>query len=192
MKLVFATNNLHKIREAGKIVPAFVQLIKLKDIGCTEELPETGNTLSSNARQKARYIHDKYGVDCFADDSGLEVEALGGRPGVYSARFAGPEADAARNNEKLLTEMKGVVSRNASFRTVIVLYLSGKEYLFEGAVPGKITEQPRGENGFGYDPVFIPEVSEKTFAEMNEEEKNACSHRARALHKLSEFLAAKK
>lgn len=188
MEIVFATGNQHKIKEAVKILPSAIKILSLKSIGCEDELPETGSTLRSNAAQKARYVSDKYGVNCFSDDSGLEVVALDGRPGVYSARFAGPQANAEMNNEKLLAEMKGITDRRAVFHTVIAIILNGEERLFEGLINGTITDKPIGENGFGYDPLFIPDGYEKTFAQMEEGEKNALSHRAIALKKLADFL----
>jgi len=188
MKLVFATNNAHKMKEVRKIIPSGIDLLTLKDIDCEDELPETGNTLQANALQKARYVHDKFGVDCFADDTGLEVAALDGRPGVYSARYAGINADPAENILKLLTELNGVEDRRASFTTVVALYLDDKEYFFEGSIEGAIAIKQIGENGFGYDPVFIPKGYDKTFAEMSADEKNSMSHRAIAMGKLSEFL----
>lgn len=188
MKLVFATNNQHKIKEVTHLLPSDLQLISLKDIECDDDLPETGVKLEDNARQKARYVHDKFGVDCFADDTGLEIEALNGRPGVYSARYAGPACIAEENVLKVLTEMQGVQNRKARFRTVIALYLGDQEYIFEGSIEGRITESPAGSHGFGYDPVFIPEGEQRTFAEMSLEEKNRFSHRSNAIRKLSDFL----
>ena len=188
MRIVFATNNQHKIKEVTHLLPAELQLISLKDIECEDDLPETGVKLEDNARQKARYVHDKFGVDCFADDTGLEIEALNGRPGVYSARYAGPACIAEENVQKVLTELQGVQNRKARFRTVIALYLGDQEYIFEGSIEGRITESPAGSNGFGYDPVFIPEGEQRTFAEMSLEEKNRFSHRSNAIRKLSDFL----
>lgn len=188
MRLVFATNNQHKIKEVTHLLPAELQLISLKDIECEDDLPETGVKLEDNARQKARYVHDKFGVDCFADDTGLEIEALNGRPGVYSARYAGPACIAEENVQKVLTELQGVQNRKARFRTVIALYLGDQEYIFEGSIEGRITESPAGSNGFGYDPVFIPEGEQRTFAEMSLEEKNRFSHRSNAIRNLSDFL----
>lgn len=188
MRLVFATNNQHKIKEVTHLLPAELQLISLKDIECEDDLPETGVKLEDNARQKARYVHDKFGVDCFADDTGLEIEALNGRPGVYSARYAGPACIAEENVQKVLTELQGVQNRKARFRTVIALYLGDQEYIFEGSIEGRITESPAGSNGFGYDPVFIPEGEQRTFAEMSLEEKNRFSHRSNAISNLSDFL----
>jgi len=189
MKLIFATNNSHKFKEVRAILPPDFELLNLRDIDCSEELPETGNTIKSNAYQKARYVHDKFGVNCFADDTGLEVVALDGRPGVYSARYAGQDADSAGNIEKLLIEMKGVKERRASFRTVIALLVDEKEYFFEGVINGVITDSPSGSGGFGYDPVFIPEGYTETFSELGEVEKNKISHRAIAVKLLSDFLS---
>lgn len=190
MKLVFASNNQHKVKEVRKILPPSLEILSLKDIDCKDDLPETGSTIRSNAYQKARYIYEKFGENCFADDTGLEVQSLDNRPGVYSARFAGPRADAVENIKKLVIEMNGIANRSALFRTVIALIIDGKEYFFEGVVNGSIATEPRGNEGFGYDPVFIPEKSEITFAEMTDKEKNIISHRAIALNKLSDFLIA--
>lgn len=190
MKIVFATNNKHKLEEVRKILHGPIELLTLADIGCTEDLPETGNTFEHNAGQKARYIHDKYGYDCFADDSGLEVEALHGRPGVYSARYSG-SGNSAENMTKLLTEMNREENRKARFRTVIALMIKGETNFFEGEIKGEITIHERGANGFGYDPVFIPEGFHVTFSEMAPELKNRISHRAIAVKKLGEFLAVK-
>ena len=189
MKLVFATNNQHKLKEARQIAPGLV-IESLFDIGCEDELPETGQTLEQNAMQKAFYVSEKYGVDCFSDDTGLEVEALNGEPGVYSARYSGRDATSARNIEKLLREMKDTVNRNARFRTVIALVVNGDKKLFEGEVRGRITEAVTGEGGFGYDPVFIPEGETRTFAEMSAGEKNHYSHRSRALRAMLDYLEA--
>lgn len=191
MKLVFATNNQHKIKEVASLLPKEMKLISLKDIDCEDELPETGVRLEDNARQKARYIHDKFGMDCFADDTGLEIDALDGRPGVYSARYSGPACDPQQNIQKVLTEMLGQSNRNAKFRTVIALFIRNEEYLFEGSVSGTITEAPMGTDGFGYDPVFIPDGDTRTFAQMSLKEKNGYSHRSLAVKKLSEFLEQK-
>ncbi len=173
------------------MLPPDFQLLNLRDIGCTDDLPETGSTLKSNAIQKARYVHDKFGVNCFADDTGLEVAALDGRPGVYSARYAGNSADSSDNIEKLLTELKGVEDRRASFRTVIALIIANQEYLFEGIIHGTIAESASGSEGFGYDPVFIPDGFSKTFSEIGVEEKNKISHRSIATKKLVDFLSGK-
>lgn len=186
--LVFATNNPHKLKEAKAILPAFIRLKSLQDIGCFEELPETGNTLEANALQKARYVYEKYGAPCMADDTGLEVSALGGEPGVYSARYAGPQADPVLNLEKLLREMKGVPDRQARFRTVIALMGVGDQRFFEGTVNGAILEKPVGESGFGYDPVFIPDGYGHSFSEMSPELKNALSHRGIALRSMSAWI----
>ncbi len=190
MKLVFATNNLHKLDEVRKITAGRAEIASLRDINCHDDIPETGSTLEENALQKARYIKDKFGCDCFADDTGLEVEALGGAPGVYSARYAGEAHDSEANMQKLLSEMEGKENRRARFRTVIALVLDGKEYMFEGIVNGIITEDKRGTNGFGYDPVFMPDGYTKTFAELGDNVKNAISHRAEAVRKLSAFLSS--
>ena len=188
-KLVFATNNAHKLREVAEIVGDGFEIVSLKEIGCHDEIPETADTLEGNALQKARYIHERYGLDCFADDTGLEVDALGGAPGVYSARYAGPGHDSRANMRKLLHELEGIEERKARFRTAIALILDGKERIFEGIVKGSITKEPRGEAGFGYDPLFAPEGHGETFAEMGEELKNTISHRARAVAKLADFLS---
>lgn len=188
MKLVFATNNDHKIREVKRLLKNNLFLQSLKDIGCTEELPETGNTLEENAAQKARYVYSHYKTDCFADDTGLEIQALNGRPGVLSARYAGEEKSASGNSKKVLFEMKNTNERAAKFRTVIALIFGGKEMLFEGIVNGIISLEPAGDGGFGYDPIFIPDGFEKTFAQMSLDEKNRISHRAMAVQKLAGFL----
>ncbi len=190
MKLVFATNNLHKLDEVRKITATRAEILSLHDIGCHDDIPETGSTLEENALQKARYVRDKFCLDCFADDTGLEVEALCGAPGVYSARYAGEVHNSEANMCKLLSEMDGKENRRASFRTVIALILDGKEYMFEGIVNGTITEYKRGTNGFGYDPVFMPDGYTKTFAELGDSVKNTISHRAEAVRKLSAFLSA--
>ncbi len=188
MNIVFATNNAHKIKEVRQMLPKDIVILNLKDIDCNEELPETGTTLQANAQQKARYIFEKYGMDCFADDTGLEVESLNGRPGVYSARFAGEQSRSDENIQKLLFEMGGHENRQAKFRTVICLYLKNEVHFFEGTVSGKIAGSESGERGFGYDPVFIPEGEERTFSEMSAEEKNSISHRRRAVDELIQFL----
>lgn len=187
--LVFATNNRHKLEEVRNIMPPFVQIVSLSDIGCREDIPETAPTLEGNAMQKARYIKKHYGYDCFADDTGLEVEALNNAPGVYSARYAGPGHDAEANMRKLLHEMEDKSNRNARFRTVIALIRGGKEYLFDGVIDGTITENKRGDSGFGYDPVFKPDRYAETFAELGNEIKNKISHRALAVNKLAAFLS---
>ncbi len=200
MKLVFATNNAHKLDEVRAILGSSVEVLSLSDIGCHDDIPETGTTLRENALQKAEYIYNKYRVSCFADDTGLEVDALGGAPGVYSARYAGGEGhDSQANMRKLLSEMEGVSNRKARFRTVIAL-LEKRDVCpcgctsvkivncFDGIVEGTITEQKSGAEGFGYDPLFMPDGYDKTFAEMTADEKNAISHRGRAVAKLAEFL----
>jgi XTP/dITP diphosphohydrolase len=188
MELIFATHNQHKTEEAREIAASFIQIKNLKDIGCFEEIPETADTLSGNALQKAHYVQERFHVNCFADDTGLEVEALDGRPGVYSARYAGEHCSYQDNVDKLLCEMKGKTNRKACFKTVIALILGGKEYLFEGRVDGQIIENQRGVSGFGYDPVFLPNGFDRTFAEMSEEEKNSISHRGRAIRQMMDFL----
>ena len=189
MKLVFATNNQHKLDEVQKITASHTEIVSLAAIDCHDDIPETADTLEGNALQKARYIKDKFGYDCFADDTGLEVEALNNAPGVYSARYAGPGHDSEANMKKLLREMEGMENRKARFRTVIALILDGKEYLFEGIVNGQITKDKRGTSGFGYDPIFMPDNHTETFAEMGNELKNKISHRAEAVKKLSAFLS---
>ena len=189
LKLVFATNNLHKLKEVEQLLPPNVHLISLREIDGTDDLPETGVHLEDNARQKARYIHDKFGLDCFADDTGLEVEALDGRPGVYSARYAGPACNSEENIRKVLTEMNGIQNRKAKFRTVIALYINQQEFLFEGSVNGIITETSFGTEGFGYDPIFLPEGDTRTFAQRSLQEKNKFSHRSRAIQNLAGFLS---
>ncbi len=188
MKLLFATNNRHKIEEVQALTGSSFQLTGLAEAGITEELPETGNTMQANALQKARYAFEKCGLPCFADDSGLEVEALDMAPGVYSARYAGPQKSDSDNMDKLLRELENKTSRRAQFRTVIA-FTDGKQYLFfEGIVKGSIISERRGSNGFGYDPLFVPDGFEKTFAEMQPSEKNALSHRARAMEGFLVFL----
>lgn len=188
-KLVFATNNTHKLDEVRNITGNQVNIVSLSDANCHEDIPETADTLEGNALQKARYIKEKFGYDCFADDTGLEVEALNGAPGVYSARYAGPGHDAEANMNKLLKEMEGKENRKARFRTVIALILDNKEYLFEGIVNGTIIAEKTGSEGFGYDPIFVPENYTETFAEMGNDLKNKISHRAEATKKLTNFLS---
>lgn len=207
MKIVFATNNSNKLREIRQILGSDIEIQSLSDIGCTEEIPEDSDTLEGNALQKARYVAEKYGVDCFADDTGLHVDALGGAPGVYTARFGtmngyGDSHDSMANIRCLLDKMKGKAQRTCRFRTVIALVRHPKEnsatqqvaqptleeHLFEGVVEGKVVETLRGDNGFGYDPVFEVEETGLTFAEMGADGKNALSHRARAVRKLTDFL----
>ena len=187
-KLVVATNNAHKLEEIAAILGDEMELLSLKDIQCFADIPETADTLEGNARQKAQYIYTNYGLDCFADDTGLEVDALGGEPGVRSARYATDGHDDEANKRLLLERMQGVEARGAQFRTAIALIIGGKEYLFEGIVRGNITTEEQGEGGFGYDPLFVAEGCEQSFAEISAEEKNAISHRGRAVRKLAEFL----
>ncbi len=188
-KLVFATNNAHKLEEVAAILEDQVELLSLNDIGCQADIPETAETLEGNALLKSSYIYKNYHLDCFADDTGLEVEALNGAPGVYSARYAGGEGhDAQANMLKLLHELDGKENRKAQFRTAISLILDGKEYLFEGVIKGEIIKEKRGDSGFGYDPVFMPEGYDRTFAELGNDIKNQISHRALAVQKLCEFL----
>ena len=188
-KLVFATHNAHKVDEVRAILPASVELVGPAALGCHDEIPETGKTLRDNALQKVQYIHDRFGVDCFADDTGLEVEALDGAPGVYSARYAGEPADFAKNRAKLLAALAGISNRRAQFRTVVSLILNDKTYFFEGIVTGRIIAEERGVGGFGYDSVFVPDGYDKTFAELPAAVKNSISHRARAMEQLNNFLA---
>lgn len=187
-EIVFATNNEHKLYEVAELLGDRYTVIGLKDIGCTEEIPETAETLEGNALLKARYVFDNFGKNCFSDDTGLEVEALNNAPGVYSARYAGEEKSAEANMNKLLLELQNKSNRKARFRTVVALIIDGKEYLFEGEVTGSIIEKKRGAEGFGYDPIFIPDGYTKTFAELPLTEKNTISHRARAVKKLVAFL----
>ncbi len=189
MELVFATNNKHKIREIGDLLEGNFRILGLADLGITEDIPEEAETLEENALFKARYVHEKTGLSVFADDTGLEVTALGGAPGVYSARYAGESKSFDDNIEKLLREMRNATDRSARFRTVIALILDGSEYLFEGTVEGEIIWERRGVGGFGYDPVFIATGSDRTFAEIPLSEKNLISHRAKAMRKLIEFLS---
>jgi len=187
-ELVFATNNPHKLYEVSRILSPRFTLLSLKDINCYDEIPEDFTTLQENASQKAWYIYNKYKKNCFADDTGLEVDILNGEPGVFSARYAGDDKNPAQNIVKLLQNLQGKENRKARFRTVIALVLDGKEFLFEGKVEGSIIEIPRGIDGFGYDPVFLPEGFNQTFAEMDIALKNSISHRGRAIEKLATFL----
>jgi XTP/dITP diphosphohydrolase len=188
MEIIFASNNINKIREINNVLGTSFTLLSLKDININEDIPEDELTLEGNAMYKARYIFKATGRNVFADDTGLEVEALNGRPGVHSARFAGENKDSDANIEKLLSLLRNKVNRNAQFRTVIALILDQKEYLFEGIIKGRIISERRGCEGFGYDPVFIPQGKTLTFAEMGLDEKNMISHRARAFEKLKLFL----
>ena len=187
-EIVFATNNNHKLEELRKIADNQLQILSLSDINCNEEIDETGTTLEENALVKARYVKERYGYDCFADDTGLEVEALEGEPGVYSARYAGEGCHPEDNMQKLLSVLQGVKNRNARFRTVIALLINGEAHLFEGVVSGRIIEEKRGGSGFGYDPSFMPEGYQQTFAELGNDIKNRISHRAIATVQLMEFL----
>ena len=187
MKLVFATHNAHKLAEVKQLLPKQIELLSLTDIGCVEDIEETGSTLEENALIKAKYVLDTYGYNCFADDSGLEIDALNGAPGVYSARFAGPERNNSANIEKVWEELSEKKNKNAQFRTVIAVCIDGKEWQCEGKVRGYILPEKHGEQGFGYDPIFVPEGYTQTFAELGDEEKNKISHRARAIQ---EFLAS--
>ena len=189
-KIVFATNNLNKLRELRSAVKYF-DVIGLKDLNITEDIPETGNSLKDNALQKAKYIYEKTGLDCFADDTGLEIEALDGRPGVYSARYAGPDCDSEANIKKVLKELKSHKNRKAQFKTVIALIIDGKKYFFDGKVEGEILKQKQGIDGFGYDPIFRPFGYDQSFAEMSLELKNKISHRGLAVIKLIKFLKNK-
>jgi XTP/dITP diphosphohydrolase len=188
MKLVFASNNKNKIQEIQALVPKTIQIVSLEEIGCTEDIPETADTIEGNAILKANYVTEKYGYNCFADDTGLEVEILNGAPGVYSARYAGEQKDANDNMDKLLSELEDKSNRKANFKTVIALNLNGKQNLFTGIINGKIIEEKIGTNGFGYDPIFVADGYEKTFAELTMEEKSTISHRGIAVKELILFL----
>lgn len=188
MKIVFATNNPNKIKEVQALIPSSIELLSLKDIGCFEEIPETQDTIKGNAIQKAEFIKNNYGYDCFADDTGLEVEALDGAPGVYSARYAGPHRNAVDNMNKLLLDLKDKHSRKAEFKTVIALHINGELQTFTGICKGEIAQEKCGSEGFGYDPIFQPEDSNYTFAEMEKDLKNQISHRGKAVVKLVAFL----
>lgn len=190
--IVFATNNKNKLREIRDIVGSKYNILSLSDINCHEDIPETADTIEGNALLKARFVKEKYGYDCFADDTGLEVEALDNRPGVYSARFAGEDCNSENNINKLLSELEGIENRKARFRTVIALIKGENEEEFEGVIYGNISHERHGEGGFGYDKVFVPENYEKTFAEMLPEEKNSISHRATATRLLIEYLNKEK
>jgi XTP/dITP diphosphohydrolase len=187
-KIVFATNNQHKLEELRAILSGNYQMLALADIGFYEDIPETGETLAENASIKSQHIFNQFQIDCFSDDTGLEVDALDGRPGVYSARYAGENCTYAQNVDKLLDELKGKENRKARFKTVISLIIDRTEYLFEGRVEGTITKEKHGDKGFGYDPVFLPDGFKQTFAEMPAGLKNKISHRGKAVAKLVEFL----
>jgi non-canonical purine NTP pyrophosphatase, rdgB/HAM1 family len=188
MELVFATNNAHKLEEVRQILGDRFKVLSLNDINCHDDIPETGDTFQDNALQKARYVKEHYGYDCFADDTGLEVKALGGAPGVHSARYAG-DHDSEANMTKLLSELEKKSDRSAQFRTVIALILNGQEVLFEGIVTGKIAQERHyGDGGFGYDPIFVPDGYTETFSQMSSQGKNLISHRGRAVRKLADYL----
>lgn len=187
-KLVFATNNSHKLEEVSAVLGDQLDILSLKEIGCTEDIPETATTLEGNALLKAQHVYNQYGYDCFADDTGLEVEALEGRPGVYSARYAGEDQNAERNMEKLLHELEGSTNRRARFRTVVALIEGGNVRYFEGQISGQIIGNRKGSAGFGYDPVFVPDGYSQTFAELGSELKNKISHRALAIQALIKYL----
>ena len=188
MTLVFATNNSNKLSEIRSLVPDGIEILSLKDINCNEELPEANPTLHENALQKARYVFDNYGFNCFADDTGLEIDALGGEPGVYSARYAGEDCSAEDNMKKVLEKLESEQERSANFRTVIALIIDGKEILFFGECKGSITKTKSGVEGFGYDPIFTPKGCNITFAEMTKDEKGKISHRGKSVEKLVGFL----
>ena len=190
MKLVFATNNKNKIKEIKSLLGNSVELLSLEEINCNEDIPETSNTIAGNALQKAKYVYEKYGYNCFADDTGLEIEALNGAPGIYSARYAGEQKLAEDNMDKVLRELESVDNREAQFTTVIALIIDGAEHLFEGVVQGEITKTKSGSAGFGYDPIFQPEGYDITFSEMSLEEKNKISHRGKAVRKLIDYLTS--
>lgn len=191
MKLIFATNNAHKLREVSQVVGDRFTLLTPRECCITEDIPEDQPTLEGNALQKARYIYERTGIDCFADDTGLEVDALGGEPGVRSARYATDGHDDEANKRLLLQRLQGVENRAAQFRTAIALIIGGEEYLFEGVVRGEISHEEMGDGGFGYDPLFLPEGRAESFAQMSAEDKNAISHRGRAVRALAEFLNSK-
>ncbi|REA62170.1 non-canonical purine NTP pyrophosphatase [Dyadobacter luteus] len=188
MKLCFATNNINKLREVQAMLGDQFSIVTLEEIGCTEDIPETKETIADNSAQKAEYIWDNYGINCFSDDTGLEVHALSGEPGVYSARYAGPQRNADDNMNLLLDKLTTASDRSAQFKTVITLVIDGIYHQFEGIVSGQIIHEKRGHEGFGYDPIFVPEDYSRTFAEMTMNEKAQLSHRARAFKKLTEFL----
>ncbi len=189
--LVFATSNPYKVKEANEILGKYMQIISNKDIGCHEDIPETADTFEGNALQKARYLFNNYEVNCFSEDTGLEITALDGAPGVITARYAGPERDAIANMDLVLEQLKEVEDRSAQFRTAIALIINGEEKVFEGIVKGRIAFAKCGDGGFGYDPIFIPEGHDNTFAELDKDIKNSISHRARAMSKLKQYLEAR-
>jgi XTP/dITP diphosphohydrolase len=191
MQLVFASNNKNKIQEIQALVPSDFHILSLDDIGCTEEIPETANTIEGNAILKANYVTNNYGYPCFADDTGLEVEVLNGAPGVYSARYAGEQKSAEDNMNKLLHELHQVSNRKANFKTIICLNINGSQHLFTGIINGEITTEKTGTNGFGYDPIFIADGTNKTFAELSMQEKASISHRGIAVAQLLAFLSKK-
>ena len=184
MKLVFATHNLNKFKEVQSLLPDTIELLSLTDIGCHDDIPETAATIEGNALLKVKYVKDNYGLDCFADDTGLEVKALKNAPGVYSARYAGPDASAENNINMLLENMAGIQDRSARFKTVIALSFKGEDFLFEGICQGAIISQKKGGKGFGYDPIFLPDGKNQTFAEMSLQEKSIIGHRGKAMQKL--------
>ncbi len=188
MKLVFATNNKNKIKEIKNLLSDSIELLRLEDINCLEDIPETSDSIAGNALQKAQYVYNKYGYNCFADDTGLEIESLNGEPGIYSARYAGEQRDANDNMDKVLANLKDKTNRKAHFKTVIALIIDGKETLFEGVAEGEITPSKSGSEGFGYDPIFKPNNYNITFSEMNLEEKNKISHRGKAVRLLTQHL----
>lgn len=188
MKIVFASNNQNKVKEIQNQVPSFIEIVTLEDIGCTEDIEETGETIEENAIIKANYVTTKYNLPCFADDTGLEIHALNGAPGVYSARYAGEEKNADKNMDLVLKNLDSLDDRTAQFKTVIALNINNEQHLFTGIVKGEIRKEKTGNNGFGYDPIFEPEQLRKTFAEMTMEEKNTMSHRGRAVTQLIDFL----
>jgi len=188
MEIVFASNNKNKIKEIQILLSSKIQLLSLEDIGCSEDIPETADTIEGNAIQKANYVTQKYGYDCFADDTGLEIDILGGEPGVFSARYAGQQRNANDNMDKVLTNLKDKASRKANFKTVICLNFQGQQHLFTGRIDGEISTEKIGTNGFGYDPIFVANGYTKTFAELTIEEKSAISHRGLAVKQLVDFL----
>jgi len=190
MKLVFATNNKNKIKEIKNLLSNSIELLSLEDINCKEEIPETSDSIAGNALQKAKYVFDNYGHNCFADDTGLEIESLNGEPGIYSARYAGLQRDANDNMNKVLAKLKDENNKNAHFKTVIALIINGKETLYEGIAKGKITNKKSGTEGFGYDPIFKPIGFDITFSEMSLEEKNKVSHRGKAVRQLTDYLSS--